>query len=121
MTTSFRIWDRNSRRMITTEPRLAADCLVFTFNRLLPEHPSFDDIVILRNTDCHDKNGKEIYEEDYVRFEETGELGVVRYRNGMFVIDEAVPYEEMTMRPVWEHSHEIVVDGSSLQHPEWML
>lgn len=122
MTSSFRIFDRSAHRMLTTEPQLAENRLVFAFSGgTLPPHPSFHNVVLLRNTDCIDADGKEIFEEDYVRFDDTQELGVVHYRDGAFYIDQTMPFEAMTARLLGEYQDHVTVEGSSLQHPEWML
>lgn len=122
MTSIFRIWDRSSRRMYSTEPQITENRLIFMLNGgTLSPHPSFNKVVLLRNTGCIDANGKEIFEEDYVRFDDTQELGVIHFRDGAFYIDQALPFEAMTARLLGEHQDHVTVEGSSLQHPEWML
>lgn len=108
--------------MLSTEPQLTENRLVFAFQGgVLPPHPSFSKVNLLRNTDCIDADGKEIFEEDYVRFSDTQELGIVRFRDGAFYIDQALPFEAMTARLLGEYQDKVTVEGSSLQHPEWML
>lgn len=82
----FRAWDKKSKQMSEV---FTIDDLVryeHIFETMFPQFPTFSELIWLEYTGLKDKNGKEIYESDYLKTDEADWTGKVVFQRGAFIL-----------------------------------
>lgn len=88
----FRVWDKDDKKMINIGRIDIADgsCRHYIFEGEFYDY--WNDVELMQYTGLKDKNGKEIYEGDIVRYFKD-ELGIVKFVTGSFIIEGNTCYE----------------------------
>lgn len=109
----FRAWNKKEEYM-----EIVDDLQMFS-NDLsigIPSKDYFlrkDDVELMQYTGLHDKNGKEIYEGDIVKYENM--TGKIMFLNGSFILSDLEETEEWELGVI---NAEIEVIGNEYDNPE---
>jgi hypothetical protein len=105
----FRAWDTSAKLMSSWEELLEPDALSGdTVDLGIFEYERFK---MLQFTGLKDKNGREIYEGDIFRYYHYGELNVVEYGEGEYLLENhGLPLNE------WNKGGEVI--GNIYENPE---
>ncbi len=118
----FRAWDKISKKIfpVTTIDFGQLHVMIEEINGLLCER-DFDEIELMQSTGLKDKNGKEVYDGDIVKFTLTDgfsyvvdEYGVVEYKLGDFYILNGLT--EYLISNI--NTNDIEVVGNIYENPE---
>lgn len=119
-TIKFRMWDHFNEEMTYSENDLVK---FFTKYNLLVEGKN--DPVLMQFTGLLDKNGKEIYEGDVVKFTMGDEerICVVEYKNGGFMVESdgffgLDEFDVTTIGFAFDEMDETIVVGNIHDNPE---
>lgn len=109
----FRAWDKKGKFM-----EIVDDLQMFNnnLNVGLPSNEYFlgeDDVELMQYTGLDDKNGKEIYEGDIVKYENM--TGKIMFLNGSFIMSNFEETEEWELGVI---NAEIEVIGNEYDNPE---
>ncbi len=123
----FRAWDKEERCLIPpAEIAITAEGTIYTWDRIDEEwQAEAIPIEVYEYTGLHDKNGKEIYEGDIVKFsyispldqKEKSYIWVVRYGNGMYWLRHIKHYYDSTL---YLKFTQIEVVGNIYENPEFL-
>ena len=110
----FRAWDYDTNTMIYPDSELET---IFCFDKvgLSVYHNNGQEISsfeLMQYTGLKDRNGKEIYEGDIVRYFKD-ELGIVKFVAGSFIIDGNTCYESFL-----ELGGKIAIVGNIYENPD---
>lgn len=99
---AFRAWDKKNKIM----------------NKLQPKE--LENIILMQYTGLQDKNGKEIYEGDVVKwFSNRVEKAIVQFSNGIFQLKIQEPEnDDYYMDILYNWTNTIEVIGSIYENPE---
>ena len=103
----FRAWDEVSEKMLNWNEFLDTN-MKNTF--IAPESTG---LILMQYTGLHDKNGKEIYEGDIVKYENM--TGKIMFFNGSFILSDLEETEEWELGVINE---DIEVIGNIYDNPE---
>ena len=104
----FRAWEKNLKEMIEV---YNIDFVSKMINRDIAFR-FFDKVELMQYTGLKDRNGKEIYEGDIVRYFKD-ELGIVKFVAGSFIIDGNTCYESFL-----ELGGKIAIVGNIYENPD---
>lgn len=104
----FRAWEKNLKEMIEV---YNIDFVSKMINRDIAFR-FFDEVELMQYTGLKDRNGKEIYEGDIVRYFKD-ELGIVKFVAGSFIIDGNTCYESFL-----ELGGKIAIVGNIYENPD---
>ena len=102
----FRAWDEVSEKMLNWNEFLDTN-MKNTF--IAPESTG---LILMQYTGLHDKNGKEIYEGDIVKYENM--TGKIMFFNGSFILSDLEETEEWELGVINE---DIEVIGNIYDNP----
>jgi len=109
MEIKFRAWDKKNKRM------LIPDAIWLRNQEISIQGCFYKDIILMQYTCLKDKNGKEIYDGDIVKFR-GNQIGYIDFDHGMFCLKIYNPYESCynpwTFRP-----KEVEVIGNIYENP----
>jgi len=108
----FRAWDKKYKIMTA--------CV--TLKHISEGFEGINNNIVMQFTGLKDKNGKEIYEGDLIKFWDY--LGEVYYEDGQYVFSEVEPYKYYELyyidlrSMIYEEQQEIEVIGNIYENPE---
>ncbi len=118
----FRAWDKKNNRMVFTRtiqdfPSISDEGIIVAHKwekgRLIKTSSFADDLIWLEYTGLKDKNNREIYEGDIVKYADACYPATIVFSDGSFLIKWAE--EEMPLRDMEE---DIEVIGNIYENPE---
>jgi len=122
----FRAWDKKAKIMLYSflinskgDTFIIKDIEQYEPNVFNAEIPSIESVVVMQYTGLKDKNGKEIYEGDVVKY--CNRTHVVEYIYGMFTIKKFIRSneKELVQLPVKDFAWgELEVIGNICENPE---
>jgi len=114
--TKFRVWDKKNKVMYNSKNKLEF-CSSFEkgWAFLELEGIETEDCILMQYTGLLDKNGKEIWEGDVVKFVAEDSIGIVYFASGEFLVKE-LPKENL-VRLSWCKEHAEVI-GNIMENPE---
>lgn len=121
MRPEFRAWTEEGKTMYYGVYPFKDDTLLLSYDEIAFDEVPASDFILMQSTGLKDKNGKEIYEGDIVRFAltdgfnyVTNEDGVVTYKLGAFyVVDGLAEYLISDI-----NTNVVEVIGNIYQNPE---
>ena len=121
MEPKFRAWTEEGKAMYYGVYPFKDDTLLLSYDEIAFDEVPASDFILMQSTGLKDKNGKEIYEGDIVRFALTdgfnyvaNEDGVVTYKLGAFYVVNGLT--EYLISDI--NTNEIEVVGNIYQTPE---
>lgn len=117
----FRAWTEEGEVMYYDVYPFKDDTLLLSYDEIAFDEVPASDFILMQSTGLKDKKGKEIYEDDIVRFTLTDgfsyvvlESGVVKYKLGAFYILNGLT--EYLISDI--HIDDIEVVGNIYENPE---
>ena len=121
MKPKFRAWTEEGKTMHYGVYPFKGDTLLLSYDEIAFHEVPASDFILMQSTGLKDKNGKEVYEGDIVRFALTdgfnyvaNEDGVVTYKLGAFYVVNGLT--EYLISDI--NTNEIEVVGNIYQTPE---
>ena len=120
MRPEFRAWTEEGKAMYYGVYPFKDDTLLLSYDEIAFDEVPASDFILMQSTGLLDKNGKEIFEGDIVRFTltdgfnyVTNEDGVVTYRLGAFyVVNDLTEYLISDI-----NTHKVEVVGNIYENP----
>ena len=121
MIPNFRAWTEEGKAMYYGVYPFKDDTLLLSYDEIAFDEVPASDFILMQSTGLKDKNGKEIYEGDIVRFAltdgfnyVTNEDGVVTYKLGAFYVVNGLA--EYLISDINTNKFEVI--GNIYQNPE---
>ncbi|WP_198549813.1 YopX family protein [Macrococcoides caseolyticum] len=76
------------------------------------EEELFENIILMQSTGLHDKNGKEIFEGDVVKYWEN--IGYIEFYQGSWVIN----WNDGSLFDLYDNENNLEIIGNIHEHPE---
>ena len=121
MRTEFRVWTEEGKAMYYGVYPFRDDALLLSYDEIAFDEVPASDFIVMQSTGLKDKNGKEIFEGDIVRFTltdgfnyVTNEDGVVTYKLGAFYVVNGLA--EYLISDI--NTSKVEVVGNKYENPE---
>ena len=119
----FRMWHKKSKKMFDVESINFKDRIVNIWNSGMYSLSTFclDDVILMQYTGLHDKNGKEIYEGDILKFSEVDTAIVIwneKYAYFMVKPIQEYYFDSDVLGQALEYNDNVEVIGNEYDNPE---
>ena len=111
----FRAWDKKQNKMYDLEK-----CIGFEVSDFRNKRPQHKDLEVMQFTGLKDVNGKEIFEGDIVKWDDSNDSGYVSYMSETteYVVDEWKEGDRKSKGHSLSSLGEVEIIGSIYENPE---